>query len=47
MGAHLFKGLRAVYEHINNPVKVRETFERELRKGYDDFDITYDEYTYW
>ena len=44
---NLYPLLREHYKEVDNVKKVRETYWREIRFGYDTHDIVYDEYTTW
>lgn len=39
---HFFSLLRTAYEHMGNISKIRETYEREIKKAFNEFDMTYD-----
>jgi hypothetical protein len=41
-GSQFYKYLRLAYEKTENPKKIRECFEREIKQAFDDFDMTYD-----
>lgn len=44
---NLYPLLREHYKEVDNVKKVRETYWREIRFGYDTHDIVYDEYITW